>query len=129
MMIVYPLQLAADNRSIDLINTAITTAIQTDGTGITIDQSSGSSAIFGLGAGSIDLDRIKAADIVTSSEANPNDDNTIATTAKIDDMIDAALTGDIAVDSSGLTVTNNGDGTITMGIGASSVDFDRIKER
>ena len=122
-----PTTLAADNRSIDLINTAVTTAIQTDGTGITIDQSSGSSAIFGLGAGSIDLDRIKDSDIVTSAEANPNDDNTIATTAKIDDMIDAALTGDIRVDSSGLTVTNNGDGTITMGIGASSVDFDRIK--
>jgi hypothetical protein len=122
-----PTTLAADNRSINLINTAITTAIQTDGTGITIDQSSGSSAIFGLGAGSIDLDRIKAADVVTSAEANPNDDNTIATTAKIDDMIDAAITGDIAVDSSGLTVTDDGDGTITLGIGASSVDFDRIK--
>ena len=122
-----PTTAAADNRSISLINSAVTTAIQTDGTGITIDQSSGSSAIFGLGAGSIDLDRIKDSDIVTSAEANPNDDNTIATTAKIDDMIDAAITGDIAVDSSGLTVTNNGDGTITMGIGASSVDLDRIK--
>ena len=123
-----PTTLAADNRSISLINTAITTAISSDGTGITIDQSSGYDAVFGLGAGSIDLDRIKDADIVTSSEANPNNDNTIATTAKIDDMIDAAITGDIAVDSSGLTVTDDGDGTITMGIGAGSVDLDRIKD-
>ena len=57
-----------------------------------------------------------------------NDDNTIATTAKIDDMIDAAITGDIAVDATGLTLTNDGDGTITLGIGAGSVDFDRIKD-
>ena len=119
---------AIDARSVSLINTAITTAITTDGTGITIDQSSGSSAVFGLGAGSIDLDRIKDSDIVTSSEANPNNDITIATTAKIDDMIDAAITGDIAVDSSGLTVTDDGDGTITLGIGSNSVDLDRIKE-
>jgi hypothetical protein len=42
-------------------------------------------------------------------------------------MIDEAITGDIAVDSTGLTFTNDGDGTITLGIGANSVDIDRIK--
>jgi hypothetical protein len=42
-------------------------------------------------------------------------------------MIDAAITGDIATDGTGITVTNDGDGTITLGIGAGSVDFDRIK--
>ena len=119
---------AIDARSISQINTAVTTALTSDGTGITIDQSSGSSAEFGLGVGSIDLDRIKSSDIVTSAEANPNDDTTIATTAKIDDMIDAAITGDIAVDSSGLTLTDDGDGTITLGIGSNSVDLDRIKD-
>jgi hypothetical protein len=123
-----PTTLAADYRSLTLINAAITNALTTDGTGITIDQSSGSSAEFGLGVGSIDLDRIKESDIVTSAEANPNDDVTIATTAKIDDMIDAAITGDIAVDSSGLTVTDDGDGSITLGIGSNSVDLDRIKD-
>ena len=43
-------------------------------------------------------------------------------------MIDAAITGDIAVDSTGLTVADDGDGTITLGIGSNSVDFDRIKD-
>jgi len=123
-----PTTAAADARSIELINSAVTTAISVDGTGLTVDQSSGNSAEFGIGAGSVDLDRINPANIITSAEANPNDDNTIATTAKIDDMIDAAITGDIAVDSTGLTLTDDGDGTITMGIGAGSVDLDRIKD-
>ena len=123
-----PTTAAADARSTVLINAAVTTAISVDGTGLTVDQSSGNSAEFGIGAGSVDLDRINPANIITSAEANPNDDNTIATTAKIDDMIDAAITGDIAVDSTGLTLTDDGDGTITMGIGAGSVDLDRIKD-
>jgi len=114
---------AIDNR----IDTAITNDIGTDGTGITVTDDGDGTITLGLGAGSIDLDRIKAADIVTSAEANPNDDTTIATTAKIDDMIDAAITGDIAVDSTGLTLTDDGDGTITLGIGSGSVDLDRIK--
>ena len=87
----------------------------------------GGQTTISINQGSVDLDKIKPEDLVTSSEANPNNDTTIATTAKIDDMIDAAITGDIAVDSTGLTVTDDGDGTITLGIGSNSVDFDRIK--
>lgn len=45
----------------------------------------------------------------------------------IDSSIDQAITNDIGVDSTGLTVTDDGDGTITMGIGSNSVDLDRIK--
>ena len=123
-----PTTLATDNRVDGKIDAAITGDIGTDGTGITVTDDGDGTITLGLGASSIDLDRIKDADIVTSAEANPNNDTTIATTAKIDDMIDAAITGDIAVDGTGLTLTDDGDGTITLGIGASSVDFDRIKD-
>jgi len=63
---------------------------------------------------------------ITSSEAWPNNDDTIATTAKIDDVIDLAIENDILVDSTGLTKSATG-GQTTIGIGANSVDLDRIK--
>ena len=68
---------------------------------------------------------------ILSSEAWPDNDVTIATTAAIDNRVDAkidsAITGDIGTDGTGITVTNDGDGTITLGLGANSIDFDRIK--
>ena len=114
---------AIENR----IDEVITNDIGTDGTGITVTDDGDGTITLGLGAGSIDLDRIKDADIVTSSEANPNNDTTIATTAKIDDMIDEAITGDVLVDTTGLTKVTSG-GQTTLGIGAGSVDLDRIKD-
>ena len=67
---------------------------------------------------------------ILSSEAWPDNDITIATTAAIDDRVDAkidsAITGDIGTDSTGITITNDGDGTITLGLGAGSIDIDRI---
>ena len=67
---------------------------------------------------------------INSVEAWPADDITIATTggieARINAKIDTALTGDVA-GSDGVTITNDGDGTITVGLGAGQVDFDRIK--
>ena len=117
---------AIDNRVDSKIDAAITGDIATDGTGITITDDGDGTITLGLGTGLIDLDRIKASDIITSAEVWANDDSTIATTAKIDDMIDDAITGDIAVDATGLTLTDDGDGTITLGIGAGSVDLDRI---
>ena len=110
----------------DYVDHVVETDILVNSTGLT-KTATGGQVTLGIAEGSVDLDRIKPADIITSSESNPNNDTTIATTAKIDDMIDAAITGDIAVDSTGLTVTNDGDGTITLGIGSNSVDFDRIK--
>jgi len=114
-----------DNRIDSKIDSAITGDVLIDNTGLTKSTNAGQTTL-GIGAGSVDLDRIKAADIITSSESNPNNDTTIATTAKIDDMIDAAITGDIAADSTGLSVTNDGDGTITLGITQGGVDLDRI---
>ena len=114
-----------DNRIDSKIDTAIEGDVLIDNTGLT-KSATGGQVTLGIGAGSVDLDRIKAADIIVSGESNPNNDTTIATTAKIDDMIDAAITGDIAA-GDGLSVTNDGDGTITIGIPANSVDLDRLK--
>jgi hypothetical protein len=59
-----------------------------------------------------------------------SDDTKIATTEAIDDRvdskIDAAIEDDILIDSTGLTKSATG-GQVTLGIGANSVDFDRIK--
>ena len=110
----------------DYVDHVVETDILVNSTGLTKSGTNGQ-VTLGIAEGSVDLDRIKPADIIVSGEAHPNNDTTIATTAKIDDMIDAAITGDIAVDSTGLTVTDDGDGTITLGIGSNSVDFDRIK--
>ncbi|BAQ93968.1 hypothetical protein [uncultured phage_MedDCM-OCT-S45-C4] len=114
-----------DNRIDSKIDAAVEGDVLIDNTGLT-KSATGGQVTLGIGAGSVDLDRIKATDLVTSSESNPNNDTTIATTAKIDDMIDAAITGDIAVNSTGLTLANDGDGTITLGIGTGAVDLDRI---
>ena len=116
---------AIENRVDTKIDTAIEGDILIDSTGLT-KSASGGQVTLGIGAGTVDLDRIKASDIVTSSEANPNNDSTIATTAKIDDMIDDAVTNDILIESNGLTKTTSG-GQITLGIGTGSVDLDRIK--
>ena len=117
---------AIDARVDNKIDTAIEGDILIDNTGLT-KSASGGQTTLGIGADSVDLDRIKSSDIITSSETNPNNNTTIATTAKIDDMIDEAITGDIATDGTGITVTDDGDGTITLGIADDSVDFDKIK--
>ena len=68
---------------------------------------------------------------ILSSEAWTFNDTTIASTEAIENRvtakIDEAITGDIAADSTGITVTNDGDGTITLGLAANAIDFDRIK--
>jgi hypothetical protein len=110
----------------DVIDLAIENDILIESNGLTKNASGGQTTL-GIGASSVDLDRIKNEQVVISSEDNPNNDTTIATTAKIDNMIDEAITGDIAIDSTGLTFVDNGDGTITLGIGANAVDIDRIK--
>ena len=119
---------AIDNRVDAKIDSAITGDIGTDGTGITITNDGDGTITLGLGAGSIDFDRIKDVDIITSAETWNSSDTQVATTQAIDDYVDTAITNDIGVDATGLTVTDDGDGTITLGIGANSVDLDRIKD-
>ena len=133
-------ELAADNNVIpdddvalpttgavkDYVDHAIETDVLVNSTGLE-KSATGGQVTIGIAEGSVDLDRIKPSDIITSSEANPNNDTTIATTAKIDDMIDAAITGDIA-GTDGVSITDDGDGTITIGLTNSSVDLDKIKD-
>ena len=68
---------------------------------------------------------------INSTESWPSNDTTIATTggieSRINAKIDTALTTDIA-GSDGVTVSDDGDGTITVGLGSNSVDFDRLKD-
>ena len=58
-----------------------------------------------------------------------SDDTKIASTEAIDDRIDSkindAITTDIATDNTGITITDDGDGTITLGL--ANIDLDRIK--
>ena len=65
-------------------------------------------------------------DTIDSTEPWVSSDDYIATTAAIDQRVDTAITNDIA-GSDGVTVTDDGDGTITVGLAANSVDLDRIK--
>ncbi len=110
-----PTTLATDNRVDGKIDAAITGDILIENNGLTKSTSSGQ-VTLGIGAGSVDLDRIKDADIITSTETWANSDSQIATTQAIDSRIDAAITGDIATDGTGITVTDDGDGTITLGL-------------
>ena len=116
---------AIEGRIRDKIDTAIEQDILVNNTGLTKSAGNGT-VTLGIGFNSVDLDRINNQKIIDSSEANPNNDDTIATTAKIDDMIDEAITGDIA-GADGVSITDDGDGTITVGLTDSSVDFDKIK--
>ena len=121
-----PTTQAADERIDEKIDTAITNDILVDSTGLTKTTSSGQ-VTLGIGAGSVDLDRIKDADIITSSETWSNSDSQVATTQAIDSRIDDAIDNDVLVDGTGLTKTAN-NGQVTIGIGAGSVDLDRIKD-
>jgi len=112
---------AIDNRINDALDNNVSVT-----NGLTYTSTDGNASI-GIGSGQVNLDRLNPADVITSSESNPNDDITIATTAKIDDMIDAAITGDIA-GTDGVSITDDGDGTITIGLTNSSVDLDKIKD-
>jgi len=64
---------------------------------------------------------------VHSNETWSSSDNLIATTAAIDNRIDTAITNDIGTDGTGITVTDDGDGTITLGLADDSIDFSKIK--
>ncbi len=57
----------------------------------------------------------------------PDDDVAVPTTGALDNYINEVLTNDIA-GSDGVSITDDGDGTITVGLTDSSVDFDKIKD-
>ena len=65
-----------------------------------------------------------------SSETWVANNSYIATTQAIENRvttkIDDAITNDIGTDGTGITVTDDGDGTITLGLADNSIDFDKI---
>ena len=73
----------------------------------------------------------KFGDTLYSADTWVSDDTKLATSQSIDQRvdakIDAALTNDIGTDGTGITVTDDGDGTITLGLADNSIDFDKIK--
>src|SRR5210317_2219420 len=72
----------------------------------------------------------EATETIESTETWISDDNRVPTTLasdnRVDGKIDTAIEGDILIDGTGLTKSAAG-GQITLGIGANSVDLDRIK--
>ena len=84
---------------------------------------------IGIAADSVDLDRIKSEDIKSSSDTNynTNDDFSIATTQRIEDMIDAAITTDIT-STDGVSITSDSAGTIRLGLDDSGVDLSKIND-
>jgi hypothetical protein len=72
----------------------------------------------------------EATETIESTETWISDDDRVPTTAasdaRVDGKIDDAIENDILIDSTGLTKSAAG-GQVTLGIGANSVDLDRIK--
>ena len=67
------------------------------------------------------------AELAAAGNVMPDDDVAIPTTGALNDYIDEVITNDIGTDGTGITVTDDGDGTITLGLAANSIDLDRIK--
>jgi hypothetical protein len=73
-------------------------------------------------------DTFTKAELASASNIMPDNDDAVPTTGAINDYIDEVITNDIGTDGTGITVTDDGDGTITLGLAANSIDFDRIKD-
>ncbi len=72
-------------------------------------------------------DTFTKAELAAASNIMPNDDVAVPTTGALDDYINEVITNDIG-SSDGVTITDDGDGTITVGLADNSVDFDKIKD-
>ena len=73
-------------------------------------------------------DTYTKAELSSDSNIMPDDDVAVPTTGALSDYIDEVITNDIGTDGTGITVTDDGDGTITLGLADDSVDFDKIKD-
>jgi hypothetical protein len=60
-------------------------------------------------------DTLTKAELATASNVMPDDDVAVPTTGALNDYIDEVITNDIGTDGTGITVTDDGDGTITLG--------------
>jgi len=66
-------------------------------------------------------------DTLDSTETWQDSNSYIPTAGAVDSAIDEAITNDIGTDGTGITVTDDGDGTITLGLADNAVDFSKIK--
>jgi len=65
--------------------------------------------------------------VVPTPSSGNNAANKTYVDTEINDKINLAITNDIGTDGTGITVTDDGDGTITLGLADNSIDFDKIK--
>ena len=73
-------------------------------------------------------DTFTKAELSSASNIMPDDDVAVPTTGALNDYIDEVITNDIGTDGTGITVTDDGDGTITLGLADNTIDFDKIKD-
>ena len=67
-------------------------------------------------------------DTIQSNETWQDSDSYIPTAAAVDSFVDEVITNDIGTDGTGITVTDDGDGTITLGLADNSIDVSKIKD-
>ncbi len=72
-------------------------------------------------------DTLTKAELAAGGNTMPDNDNAVPTTGAVNDYINEVITNDIA-GSDGVSITDDGDGTITVGLTDDSVDFDKIKD-
>ena len=72
-------------------------------------------------------DTFTKSELAANSDVMPDNDNAVPTTGAVDNYINKVLTNDIG-GSNGVTITDDGDGTITVGLSDDSIDFDKIKD-
>ena len=73
-------------------------------------------------------DTFTKAELSSASNIMPNNDVAVPTTGALNDYINEVITNDIGTDGTGITVTDDGDGTITLGLADDTIDFDKIKD-
>ena len=72
-------------------------------------------------------DTLTKAELAANSNVMPDNDNAVPTTGALNDYIDEVITNDIGTDGTGITVTDDGDGTITLGLADNTIDLSKIK--
>ena len=73
-------------------------------------------------------DTFTKAELASNGNAMPDNDDAVPTTGAVNDYINEVITNDIGTDGTGITVTDDGDGTITLGLADNSIDFSKIKD-
>ena len=73
-------------------------------------------------------DTFTKSELAAASLLMPDNDDAVPTTGAVNDYINEVITNDIGTDGTGITVTDDGDGTITLGLADNSIDFSKLKD-